>query len=422
MYCDSMRPFLKTVKAEIEEIWPGMTVAPICLFRTGGPAYLMNHPDPSKEFTRISDELATSTQQKAQLYGATQVMINGVMTAIVDYGSEKYAQPIEAMAEMFHELHHVYQRTHLKKVRYDNPAEMLTYPEDPRNDALKLYEQKILYQLCFAGDDRVFERLLNLFYSSRIVRKKIIGSYFDYEKAVENIEGPAFYCEMKYLERNGGPNDAEMSNAMHCNFWSVLNAPCYGRNQLRMRHLAAGMAMCVVLDGKVPGWKADYYKSGMDLFDFFADRLHPETVSLPDLPVENALGDYFTNQAITAHREAYSRFLSQSGMKVHLRFRNTPDFRGFDPMHAESIDRNIVLHYTLLNLAGNNGALYITNHEVLTETVDSIWFVKSLDFFVPESDIVISNGKIRITTDTIKLEWAGSVVKRENNRIEVECL
>jgi hypothetical protein len=83
------------------------------------------------------------------LVGATQVEINGILTAIVDYGSDHYLTKDEVFAELFHELHHVYQRNHIENLEYDNPAILLTYPEDYMNDGIKLYEQTLLYKMCF---------------------------------------------------------------------------------------------------------------------------------------------------------------------------------------------------------------------------------------------------------------------------------
>jgi hypothetical protein len=51
-----------------------------------------------------------------------------------DYGQKRFISINSFYSELFHELHHVYQRQYIKNLIYDNPAEMLTYPENPENE------------------------------------------------------------------------------------------------------------------------------------------------------------------------------------------------------------------------------------------------------------------------------------------------
>lgn len=198
LYMASIDHFYENAEKVKSEIWEGMKIAPICLFRVNGPALLYNHPSPPESFIKVSDRLYIGEQKDLQLFGATQAEINGVLTAIVDYGLNHYSCIEEVYAELFHELHHVYQRNFIKQIKFDNPAVLLIYPENYKNDGLKLFEQETLYKLCFERDNNSFQKLLNQFYSCRLQREQIIGDFIRYEETVENMEGPAFYCEYKY--------------------------------------------------------------------------------------------------------------------------------------------------------------------------------------------------------------------------------
>src|SRR4051812_48997569 len=85
-------------------------------------------------------------------------------------------------------------------MQFDNPAELLTYPEDYRNDAIKQYENEVLLEL-LSGPSSQFDDNINKFFTCRMLRKQIIGDkYINYEKKVESAEGPATYCEYRYMK------------------------------------------------------------------------------------------------------------------------------------------------------------------------------------------------------------------------------
>jgi GMP synthase PP-ATPase subunit len=91
----------------------------------------------------------------------------------------------------------------------------MSYPENYKNDALKIVEQKLIYNLCFCNDDKEFKQLLNQINSIREKRKVIIGEkYFDYEKDVESLEGPAFYCQLLYYQKYADVSDNLKKNSL----------------------------------------------------------------------------------------------------------------------------------------------------------------------------------------------------------------
>jgi hypothetical protein len=262
-YLANLATFSKNAHSLAREIWPGMKIGPFCIFRVNGPAYIMNHPAPPKEARLLHDSIYIFKQSDYALAGTTQTPINNHLTAHNNYGQPMYVSVNQFYAELFHELHHVYQRTAIKQLKTDNPAELLTYPEDPRNDALKQYENEALLEILL-GPAEKFNDNLNKFYTCRVLRKTIIGEkYSNYEKSVESAEGPATYCEYAYIKKYG--TTATEQEFIHKRFYYSLTEPTYGRDGLRNKHLLTGMAQCIILTRRFKNWQTEYYNSGMQL-------------------------------------------------------------------------------------------------------------------------------------------------------------
>jgi len=420
LYISKIDEFYRNAIEFKDKAWSGMELSPVCLFRINGPAFLYNHPNPPKTFKKIRDNLFLGTQAELQLFGATQAEINGTLTAIIDYTHQNYSSPEEAFAELFHEMHHVYQRNSISGINYDNPVTLMSYPENYKNDALKIAEQKLMYNLCMCNDKIEFEQLLNQINSIRKKREAIIGNkYYDYEKDVESLEGPAFYCQLKYYQSYANVNEALKKNYIEKVFFGPLNTPYYGREQLRSRHLAAGMAMCCILDKYKENWEKEYYTSGMKLYDFFISQFEIEEIDFDDTKIEYAISKYHTQTIIENHIKNFDKFQNQNGVKVTLKFKNSPQFRGFDPMHNDST----VLHTTLLKLKGDNdNELFISNWQVITIYTGQIWFVDKIIIFVPEQDIVLTDDKqLAIKTKNISISWKGAVKSKGENEIVFIC-
>ncbi len=263
--------------------------------------------------------------------------------------------------------------------------------------------------------------MLNQFYSCRTKRGELIGDYLDYEKTVENFEGPAFYCEYQFYNQFSKNNESLKKNYYQKHFWGILTTPYYGRTNLRLRHLASGMAMCCILDNYYKNWKKEYYASSNNFYNFFISKFEPKLVELPDLEMFYSMSKYFTEKEIAKHISEFQKFNSQPGKKVILEFKSTPQFRGFDPMHAEAVNDSTILHKTLLKLSNNDNELFIANRSVITLIKEQIWFVDKVILFVPDKSIEISYGKIHITTNGINIDWNGEVIKETENMIVIRC-
>ena len=422
LYQDTIEKFYINAEIAIKEIWPDMKLAPVCLFRNNGPAILYNHPNPPKNFTRITDKLYLGKQKDLQLFGSTQMEINGTLTAIANYGYIHYSCIEEVYAELFHELHHVYQHNFINQIEFDNPAILLTYPEDSENDAIKNYEQKILFKMCFEQDSLKFQNFLNQLYSCRLKREQIINTYTKYEETVENMEGPAFYCEYKFYNQFASFNSILKENYNHKHFWGILTTPYYGRNKLRQRHLASGLAICYILDKYFVDWQKDYYSSNLSLYSYFISRFNPQKTELKIDHSFFSQSNFHTQNAILEHLLSYDKFNNQPGTKITLEFSETPKFEGFDPMNAEAINDSIILHSTMLKLSnGNNNKLFINNYRAITVINKEIWFVKKVILYVPEESIQIKNNRIIVDIEGNFISWAGEQKKRSETEIIFIC-
>ncbi|MFO8087353.1 MAG: hypothetical protein R6T91_06025 [Bacteroidales bacterium] len=422
LYLTSIDDFYEKADSAKSEIWNEMELAPICLFRVNGPALLYNHPNPPQKFTQVTDKLYVGKQSDLQLYGSTQMEINDILTAIADYGADSYSCIEEVYAVVFHELHHVYQTNFIDQLEFDNPAILLTYPENYANDAIKNYEQKILYNMCFEQDSLKFQSLLNQFYSCRFKRQQIINTYAKYEESVENIEGPAFYCEYSYYNRFCSKNNALKSSYINTHFFDILSSPYYGRNNLRERHLASGMVMCYILDRYFNNWQRDYYSKEISLYSYFMSRFNPQKEELKIDSSFFSLSNFHTQQAIVEHQMSFDKFMDQPGIKINLEFSETPKFEGFDPMNAESINDSIILHSTILKLSnGDENKLFIHYDRAVTLVDKEIWFVRKVILFVSKENIRIENDKLFVDTEKVNIAWTGKLKKKNEKEIIFNC-
>lgn len=416
IYLKTIANFSQNINSIKEKAWPGMEIGPFCIFRLNGPAFLMNHPEPPTYAKKWQDSVYFFNQADIGLMGTSQTEINHYLTAHNNYGQSFYISENQFFAELFHELHHVYQRNHIKKLQFDNPAELLTYPEDYRNDAIKQYENELLLEMV-TGSPTKFRENLDKLFSCRTIRQEIIGlKYITYEKRVESAEGPATYCEYVYMKEFSSTVQEE--EYINKRFFYSLIEPTYGKEGLRNKHLLSGMMQCLLLSRNFKNWQTDYYNSGLTLNDYFFSKFKPQQVKLPPLDGYQAKAKYFTTAEKEKHKQNLEIFNNQSGLRITLLFDKSPEFRGFDPMHAEAINDSLILHSTLLKLGKGSNYFNMANHRTVTQTNGQVWFVKSVTFFIPESAIRIDKNVFICNTENVSINWQFlKQVRRENEYI-----
>jgi len=419
VFLNSLPDFSKNIGNVIDRVWPGMHPGPVCVFRSGGPAFLMNHPDPPSNATLLQDGIYLLNQQEERLFGATQSLINGVLTAHNDYVQQRYTSLNQFYAELFHELHHVYQREEVRNLPFDNPADLLTYPEDENNFDLKHFEDMQLLEM-WEGKPETFQHNLDLFYTCRKIREALIDAkYLNYEKGAESAEGPAMFCEYSYLK----PFDSNRIEReyIHHRYFFALTEACYSRNKLREKCLLTGMMQCLILSKYVKNWQSEYYASGLFLYDYFLEKFPAKETVLPIRKDDLAKAKYFTGIEKQKHALNFEAFHNQQGIKLVLSFREYPEFRGFDPMHAEAINDSAILHTTLLKLGKGDNFLNLVNMQAVSGVAGQIWFVKTVELFVPEQTIRVENDNLLLSLDgkaEIKWKLVGQVKKEK----EILCV
>ncbi len=232
-----------------------------------------------KVISKTQNKVIRFEEQDFGLFGATQSLINGVLTAHNDYGQKFYSSANQFYAELFHELQHLFQRNYIKDLKYDNPADLLTYPENDSNFAIRQYENSLLLDMLSEAPDK-FRHSLDLFFTCRNRRKEMIGvKYMDYEKGAESVEGPAMFCEYQYLKKNA--SDMSDEEYIHHRYFYSLTEPFYSRNDLRGNCLLTGLAQCLILSKYVSDWQSEYYSSGLFLYDYFVKKCHRGKLPFP---------------------------------------------------------------------------------------------------------------------------------------------
>jgi hypothetical protein len=403
VYLKSFSQFSNNIKAISEKVWPGMTIGPYCIFRIGGPVFLQHHPEPPANAKLLKDSIYMFSQADYALMGTSQTNINNKLTAQNNYGQPQYVTTTQFYAELFHELHHVYQRDSIKNLKFDNPADLVVYPENYKNDALRQYEDEVLLNL-FLKPQESFQENLNKFYSCRKLRQTIIeDKYISYEKAVESAEGPATYCEYMYMRAYS--STVQEQEYIQKRFFYSLVEPAYGRAGLRNKLLLSGMVQCLVLSQHFKNWQPAYYASGLTLNDYFFSKFTHVNVALPDLSTYYAKAKYFTPLETSKHEANLALFNNQAGIKVTILFNKSPEFKGFDPMHAEAVNDSTIIHSTLLKLGKGDNYFNASNQLALTVISGSVWFVKTLCFFINDGTIVLENDTLKYSNKNMNISW-----------------
>lgn len=79
----------------------------------------------------------------------------------------------------------------------------------------------------------------------------------------------------------------------------------------------------------------------MKLYDFFISKFDIEKTISPEIEIDFAISKFQTQVLIDNHARNLKQFHNQNGIKVVLNFKNRPNFSGFDPMHAEAINKRL---------------------------------------------------------------------------------
>lgn len=329
--------------------WPNFQGAQACLYEKNGMGYLMNN------------EVATCIESdEYQLYGSTTVMINGVLTAIVDIEASDSHDDITAI--LVHEMFHVHQLSHWGEMCAPNPEWLMTYPNDYNNEYIRLKENQHLLALYYQQTDD-----LQRFRALRNQRQSYLKECFnDYEKNVETFEGCAYFLQLAYLQTLA-KNDE--------NFLEYYDLGQLDKASVRKHYLAKGAIMAMVLEDNYPSWRVDVDVAGKSLMDIIDelnhDELHMEAIE------EHVELRKKVDRIDQKRKEIFSRFM-ESPTIVKMDFSSFPEIRCVDPMHMDALDNHMIFHQNTIQLGKGNSYLMIDGLPCITVYDTSIWKVKSV--------------------------------------------
>ncbi|WP_462280683.1 hypothetical protein [Salinivirga cyanobacteriivorans] len=413
----SLEKFYIIAEKQANKIWPDMKPTPVMLYRINGPVLLYNHPKPGKNFNKRKANLHIGKHKEIMVYGNYCSDFKGIPTAIVNYDLPDVESPEKLFAIVFHEMHHGYQKNYCPKYSFSPVDPLITYPENAINDALKIYEQRLLYKMVNETRYDKFLSLFNTFYSCRLKREAIIGPYLKWEEKTESMEGPAFYTEYRMYEFL--INDTvESKKYLEKHFLKLLTETHFGRTALRQRCLPTGMALCLILDKWEDNWKKPYYQSGRSLVEFAINKFNPE-IKKVHIPA-HLLKESKVKIAQTQKQRAkiYGKFKDQAGIKIVLNINNAT-IGGFDPMNAIGISDSLILHKTIFEAHSNKGhKIQFNNYPVTTQIKETIWKTKKITFFIDQNENILKGNKISFENEHIKIHWPYSSLKKEKNHVE----
>jgi len=179
------------------------------------------------------------------------------------------------------------------------------------------------------------------------------------------------------------------------------------------------MVQCLLLSGKFKKWQPEYYASGLMLNDYFFSKFKLRQVKLPYLSGYEAKSKYFTNIEKEKHQQHLQVFNNQAGLKITLLFNSFPQFKSFDPMHAEAVNDSLIIHSTSLKLGnGNDNYFNMTDQATLTAIHNEVWFVKSITLYVPQDAIRVNGKTFACNAANVNINWRFlNLEKRENEYI-----
>lgn len=408
LYADLLPEFMRQAKRLTDLIWPGMAPCPVCLFRTGGPAWLYGHSNPPEGFEKHSNDLWRAPQESTELFGATQYRLGGEWTAVADY-ADASRPPRDVLSELFHEMHHVHQRERMPHKRWEDIGTLLTYPEALEAETLKAYENGLLAQTLAGGDDA--SETLARFRASRRRRSDLLGAAaLELEGRIETMEGPALYCQARCLQelKMGVLPDGAGAIGADSALLQPLHQLSWGRNLLRQTHMARGLAMCLLLDRLAPSaWKSRLFNGEMLIGGLLEEHGSNARVNLPDLRELRLQLKALGAEADAGRGEALEEFLSAGEESLALAVPHGVRVVGMDPMSARMIEPGVILHPRMLRLEGPEGLhLWLQDVPVLARVEGSIWKPSQLLFHLPGDDCLArKNGRTVVGVPGISLDW-----------------
>ncbi|MDH5475771.1 MAG: hypothetical protein OEX22_08795 [Cyclobacteriaceae bacterium] len=275
-----------------DSIWEGYRSVPfVILLVTDSVEFLINHPNPSKDFKFVGKDKVLQTNifvRKKQFSPhllATFPAVNGLSCIVVGTPENTNKNSSEWIITLLHEHFHQYQHTYpdyyesvnkLNLSKGDNTGMwMLNYPfpydSVPVIQQFELYTQQ-LYKTAMAKDDSLFEVSLINYQNEKLKFKQLLSdddySYFSFQVWQEGI---ARYTEFKFLEylKNYTPSEEvlrlpdfvpfnALKKIMYISELEVLHQHQLNEHK-RVTFYSVGFAEGIILDRVNKNWHQKYF-------------------------------------------------------------------------------------------------------------------------------------------------------------------
>jgi hypothetical protein len=355
-------------KETLSTYWTGFTPVAYALYNDE-IVYMYNHPSYGEEYVLPWNE---------QFIGDTIMLYEGHPTAIVH--TDRYPTIENFYSIIVHELFHGYQYI---KGDTHSADELLAvrYPLLAENMEVRNRERNALYQAVITSKKEYITQFIAL----REKRMTLMNEYSLYETAIESMEGPALYVEMKAYDEKSPLSYEEV---LHTYSLPLLHQRDSAMH-IRRSCYHSGLFLCLLLDTLLEDWHETYITSNLSLYDFFRE-VYPVDVS----PIDNV---YVTNETIQlveeiqlARENEFHTFMNQKG--YHLVIDGPIKAKSFDPMNMLASD-NKLLHRTFLKVA-MNGAEYFIQQPVVSHYHDTFTNIHQLHLVLEKKPTVKENSII----------------------------
>lgn len=412
-------------RAVAATIWPewGLEKTPLLIYEAGRAAYLVNHPKPPSDFSRLADKFPLLGPVHAKFgrdprFNAnTSIDLAGIPTACIGYTtapSEAETPSLRFIALVFHEAFHAFQARSGKEGKGAVEGILLRYPDlNAENLALSQMEQMILYDLIRFEDAPDPERI-RAFLAVRGARARAVGAEFVRgERGIEYQEGIPTFVEVRLLEEarkaaaaNPGLGADDPYRLGFAVGPALREADYYGRllrfsfdsGTVRSRAYATGMALALILERMGADWKGAALSGDKYLDEILADLvpLPPEKSAalLAQARREYGYADLLkiagdrVARVTRDRKQAEESFRRQEGVQVTVKLPEIPvELRNFDPLNVQPIDATTAIHRRTLSLAFGEGAFYASGVPVMVTLGSGPFDIRGLTFFIPGDDL-----------------------------------
>ncbi|MFA9556853.1 peptide ABC transporter permease [Evansella sp. AB-rgal1] len=321
-------------KKLLSQYWPNFNMIPFAIYDKK-QVYIFHHPRFSK--AGGYDVLPWSDS----FIGDTLIIFEEQPTAIVNLELHVGYERVYSMLvhELFHGLQHLE-----KERRFPNEMLGIFYPFSLENVEIRNKERQCLYNalMCLEQEDK--RQNLQQFVLLREARAELIGEHFSYETAIETIEGPAWYVEMKayfHKSRQSYKDVLESYSSPLLDRWdstSNIRKSCY----------SSGLLLCILLDELSPNWKRDFFHSEKTLYELLKQCVDINSNHREDIEISKDT-ELLVQKIVNTREEVFVEYEKQEGYHVFLE--GSIKVKGFDPMNiTSSLTEKKLLHRRTLTV------------------------------------------------------------------------